>query len=187
MKKCQVANCQKPHKSNGYCSAHYFRLRRHGSLDLPKTKRVLLLKEGKSYCPKCNQVKQIDEFNKDIHTFTGYAVYCKECSNLIGHSRYRKHKEKYQNYRLLKKFKITTGEYKSLFDAQNNSCAICQVPWDGKKFMPVDHDHKTGKIRGILCDDCNLGLGKFNDSHEMLLKAAHYLLTKKEIRDTVSL
>jgi Recombination endonuclease VII len=55
--------------------------------------------------------------------------------------------------------------------AQDYKCAICGE----EKRLVVDHDHATGDIRALLCDDCNKGLGSFKDNPDNLLKAAYYL------------
>lgn len=68
----------------------------------------------------------------------------------------------------------------AMFDSQNGCCAVCGEQKGintGKTFgsLHIDHDHLSGKIRGLLCYDCNLGLGRFKDSIERLLSAALYL------------
>lgn len=79
---------------------------------------------------------------------------------------------------------VTSEEVFRLFESQNNSCKICKckltVPKFGKisKEMDVfhiDHDHKTGKFRGILCHTCNLGIAYFKDSPVFLREALVYL------------
>lgn len=72
---------------------------------------------------------------------------------------------------------ITASQYSSLLAKQNNSCAIChsQSPKANSKYFHVDHCHVTKKVRGLLCIECNLGLGKFQDNPQNLLKAALYL------------
>jgi hypothetical protein len=77
-------------------------------------------------------------------------------------------------------FGITLEEYNSMLDAQSGVCAICNQAETHKrngklKALAVDHDHKTGKIRGLLCSDCNTGIGKLKDSRKILLSAAKYL------------
>lgn len=88
----------------------------------------------------------------------------------------------------LKKYNITLEQYNEMLINQNNSCAICGSPDPGVGSFAVDHDHsccaerKTscGKcIRGLLCSNCNNGLGRFKDNFEILLKAAKYLQKKK--------
>jgi hypothetical protein len=87
-----------------------------------------------------------------------------------------------KNGHLLRNFNITLEEYNSLKTQQNNRCAICDKEESsihkktGKiKDLAVDHCHKTGKIRGLLCWQCNTSLGKFEDSIELLTNAINYL------------
>ncbi len=70
--------------------------------------------------------------------------------------------------------KVTTVEYKRMLAAQNGCCAICGERYCRKRFA-IDHDHTTGRIRGLLCPACNLGLGHFGDDPELLVSAATYL------------
>lgn len=81
---------------------------------------------------------------------------------------------------LLKRvYGMSLEEYKELFDSQNGVCAICGEKAKGGKTstreLHIDHDHVTGRNRGLLCHKCNPGLGQFNDSIEMLEKAIAYL------------
>jgi transposase-like protein len=69
--------------------------------------------------------------------------------------------------------KIKPEEYENKFIQQGRRCKICRT--SQSKRWHWDHDHKTGKLRDILCNKCNLGLGLFNDSPEILKKAARYL------------
>lgn len=91
------------------------------------------------------------------------------------------------------RFKITSVEYKKLLQDQNNVCAICKKPesyslsstnysLDSNKprQLSVDHCHSSKKIRGLLCNQCNIGLGKFKDSIEYLLSAVEYLKSSHE-------
>lgn len=72
---------------------------------------------------------------------------------------------------------LTSEEYEALLAKQGGVCAICGLDeWPGKHNVPrVDHDHKTGRVRGILCDHCNFGLGKFKDDPARLIAAVRYL------------
>ena len=76
-----------------------------------------------------------------------------------------------------KKYGITFTDYKSMLEQQNNRCAICNStdPKRGTKNFSVDHCHTTGKVRGLLCSSCNLGLGHFQDDTKLLDKAKEYL------------
>lgn len=79
-------------------------------------------------------------------------------------------------YERRNKFGITGQDYNDMKKAQDNKCAICEttIP-GGRGDFHVDHDHKTGKIRALLCFPCNTGLGHFKDNPEFLEKAAFYL------------
>jgi hypothetical protein len=80
-----------------------------------------------------------------------------------------------ENRRRQNLYGITTDEYNNMALLQNGRCLICgQEPSDGKA-LRVDHNHSTGKIRGLLCFNCNIGLGMFNDNPDLLAVAAEYL------------
>ena len=71
------------------------------------------------------------------------------------------------------KYGMTIGEYETMIE---HGCEICGVKGGfGSGRMAIDHDHSTGKIRGALCSACNLALGKFRDSPEVLRQALRYL------------
>lgn len=79
--------------------------------------------------------------------------------------------------RLKAKYGLTEEDYARMLETQNDRCAICGKPQidskDGR--FHVDHDHKTGRVRGLLCDRCNVGLGSFEDNPQRLVLAARYL------------
>jgi len=71
---------------------------------------------------------------------------------------------------------ITLEHYNNMLEQQQNRCAICpEVQSDDFNALSVDHDHKTGQIRGLLCNSCNRGLGFFRDDIALLKKAIEYL------------
>lgn len=77
----------------------------------------------------------------------------------------------------LKQYGITADDYNRLLELQSGKCAICgtKIGDTHGNRLYVDHDHKTNKVRGLLCSACNFGIGKFKDSPELLKKAAIYL------------
>jgi hypothetical protein len=81
----------------------------------------------------------------------------------------------------LKKYGISIDEFNTLFELQGGKCAICGYSDLTKSnFFPmVDHCHDKGHVRGILCSDCNFGLGKFKDNAQLLLNAINYLEVNK--------
>ena len=76
---------------------------------------------------------------------------------------------------LRRKYGLTVEGYEDLLIQQDGCCAICQDPESLARAMAVDHDHKTGQIRGLLCFDCNIVLGKMKDNPALLRRAAEYL------------
>lgn len=87
-----------------------------------------------------------------------------------------------KNAQLQHRFGITIEQYEEKVAIQDNKCAICKKPEAAKdqksqliKALAVDHCHKTGKIRGLLCQKCNHGLGNFLDKIEYLNEAISYL------------
>jgi hypothetical protein len=84
---------------------------------------------------------------------------------------------------LSKNYGITEDEYKRLFDQQHGVCAICGRTETGKHgYLCVDHDHKTNKIRGLLCYRCNAALGQVNDNASILEKMIVYLAPEDAAR-----
>jgi hypothetical protein len=75
---------------------------------------------------------------------------------------------------------ITFEEYNTILEGQGGICPICGIrPGEIKKAFAVDHDHETGKVRGILCDRCNLILGYSKDNILILERAINYLETRQ--------
>lgn len=72
------------------------------------------------------------------------------------------------------------GTYQKMFEQQGGKCAVCGNPPQEGKLLNVDHCHTSGAIRGLLCRDCNLGLGHFKDAPERLEAAIAYLAHQKE-------
>jgi hypothetical protein len=91
----------------------------------------------------------------------------------------------WSNNYLSRAYSISHKDYENLEEKQEGKCAICGsegfiINKYGFKKIVVDHDHETGKVRGLLCHNCNRGLGLFQDSSDFLRKAANYLDTSKE-------
>lgn len=77
-------------------------------------------------------------------------------------------------------FTLNYEEYLELMLKQKNLCAICKRP-EKNKALAIDHDHKTGKTRGLLCQKCNRGLGCFEDNLLFLKRASAYLASKNSV------
>lgn len=74
---------------------------------------------------------------------------------------------------------VSVEEYNERIEKQNNLCAICHTE-DTERALSVDHDHKTGKIRGLLCKSCNLGIGNLKENSKILQSAILYLEENNE-------
>jgi len=81
----------------------------------------------------------------------------------------------YNWVRSLKDWGLTPEDYDRILKEQNGGCAICHNLCKSGRRLSVDHCHRTGRLRGLLCGNCNRGLGYFNDSEELLFSAANYL------------
>lgn len=101
---------------------------------------------------------------------------------------YQKNKAKkyaYDKKRFLKLyFNLSVEDYESMYKAQNGVCAICSDICTSGRRLAVDHCHKTGVIRGLLCGRCNTGLGWFKDRKDLLEKAIEYL-DKSKVKESV--
>jgi hypothetical protein len=80
-----------------------------------------------------------------------------------------------RHHQLRKNYGITLVQWEEIFDKQGRVCAICGTDQPRGKNWHTDHDHSTKLIRGILCGWCNTGIGKLQESEEIMLKALKYL------------
>lgn len=142
-------------------------------------------------CKHCKKRRRLSNFPKNSHSSDGLYSMCRPCNRKRSRRYYRKAK-RYRDpwwtpnprnrlglsgreYRLRRVFGISLEEYEKLAVAQGNACAICRNPPKSRKNLDVDHDHKTGKVRGLLCNLCNMGLGSFRDDRNLLHSAIAYL------------
>lgn len=128
-------------------------------------------------CRKCGSERYGEYKNKAKNRIDRHCLDCKaawikkdRAQNTVMYRRQARE-------RMLKKtYNITDEEYEYRLSAQNNRCAICDKHRSAfKQTLAVDHCHKTGKVRGILCSNCNLGIGNMKDNIEFLKKAIGYL------------
>ncbi len=119
-------------------------------------------------CAKCGIEKPRTEFYKH-HTVDGLRGDCKPCNVIAVRDR-----------RLLRIYGLTFESFSSMIKDQNGGCAICGTKLDIGKNTHVDHSHVTGKVRAILCQNCNTALGGFKDSIDILKSAQAYLEKYKQ-------
>lgn len=141
-------------------------------------------------CCRCGVVKPIGEFYKSKAHWHGHSYACRDCVA-------NKHKTKYRadpvfrktvikratDRNRLSKYGVSPEEFQARLLTQGGGCAICNKKLDESTrglIGHVDHNHDTGKVRGILCSNCNTGLGVFKENKKSLLKAISYLTFYEE-------
>lgn len=129
-------------------------------------------------CTKCGESKlRSEHFNIDRSRPDGFKNHCKKCANEYSkaHRRTSKGREANRRNQLKRNYGITIEDYNELTLKQGGVCALCGKEETIGRRLAVDHCHKTGKVRGLLCQACNTGIGKLGDSIELLQKAIKYL------------
>jgi 5-methylcytosine-specific restriction endonuclease McrA len=130
--------------------------------------------EGQKYYPGCTGVLPLDAFVRNRSAASGIGTYCRPCQNAKATaSRNRIHGSS-RHYHLRRRYGIGAAEVAAMLARQSGCCAVCLRPLSVKN-CHVDHDHVTGRVRGILCFNCNGGLGQFRDDIRLLRRAARYL------------
>lgn len=124
-------------------------------------------------CPACKETKPLAEFYSG-----GKGTYCKPCTKADVLRWVRENPERFRRTQrrsmLKRKYGMTEDDYDAMLAAQGGCCPICNATL-AEVVVNVDHDHGTGRVRGILCDRCNRTLGLFGDDPARLRSAAAYL------------
>lgn len=123
-------------------------------------------------CGKCKLSKSITEFLKRRQGEPGYRHWCKSCVNAGNKANYYKTKKQKHTKYVARTYNI---DYDSLLALQGGACAICRTTNSGKRMFHIDHCHTTGKVRGLLCSNCNVGIGNLRDNIDILKSAVAYL------------
>lgn len=126
-------------------------------------------------CKDCLQVFPLNNFHKDVTGKQGVVNYCKPCKNNKYNLRRNSRRDYINNYERLRRYNLTQEEYNAMWEKQNFCCAICKTNKNNGKTWSIDHCHDSQKVRGILCDQCNLLLGHAKDNQEILSEAVYYL------------
>jgi hypothetical protein len=126
--------------------------------------------DGYTFCNRCKEWK----------IFGKAKTYCKECCS--NNTRNSYNYEKQRAYILKKKYGITCEKYDEMLHEQNYKCYICQKHEDKlDRSLAVDHCHTTGKVRGLLCGNCNRFLGQISDDIIVANRLVNYLTKYKNI------
>lgn len=150
-------------------------------------------------CTKCKKYKENKLFSR--RGKNGFCSWCKECANedrrrwyrennqlqIERSKKYRKdHPDKTKNTKLNQKYKISIEQFNAMNETQKGVCAIClrhdtykHKKTNERPALSVDHDHFTGKVRGLLCGNCNRAIGLFKDSIKLMESAVSYLRKHK--------
>lgn len=137
-------------------------------------------------CSKCGVEKPIDAYGKQKGGRFGRHPTCKECRRASTRRHYEENRDgilakqklnpqKHENQRWAErkaKYGVTREIYAAMVAAQDGRCAVCGERPDR---LCIDHDHETGKVRGLLCSSCNIALGHFRDDPVRLAAAIGYL------------
>jgi hypothetical protein len=139
-------------------------------------------------CTKCKTTKELNEFYTDARRKQGVTSWCRECWR--EYERLRRERLGFRgrkNRKLKHMYGISIQEYTAMLKQQDGVCAICgkkETTINAKNSkvqkLCVDHDHITGKVRGLLCTACNKALGLLNDDPSKVIKAHEYLIIHKE-------
>lgn len=124
-------------------------------------------------CGECGESKSYDEFHRDAQTADSVAFYCKPCKRARNMKTYYKNPSAYRARWIRNAYGITMDDYEALFLQQGGVCAICKT--DPQRTLAVDHDHLTGRVRGLLCANCNRAVGLLKDSAENARALVTYL------------
>jgi Recombination endonuclease VII len=129
--------------------------------------------EGTKWCPDCGSHRRREDFAVNPGKSDGCASYCKSHQQArIEISRKKLHGSA-RHYHLVHRYGIGAQQVEQMIEEQGDRCVICQRRLDDKPH--VDHDHETGQVGGILCFNCNGGLGQFGDDIGRLQQAVEYL------------
>jgi hypothetical protein len=128
-------------------------------------------------CNVCKKTKELTEFHKNKKQPDGALVRCKECSSRLNREYHEANKEKRRFDRLRTKYGVEREHYELMYDRCGGKCELCGVDEENipNKQLCVDHNHETDEVRGLLCLNCNAGLGGLGDSVERLEAAIIYL------------
>lgn len=130
-------------------------------------------------CCTCKGTLPIDDFHNDRTKKDGKCAQCKNCKNkyrkIWNQNNPEKRKMHRKIHKKLRKYKLKRKDYNKMVEYQGGKCVICEKTCTKNPVLSIDHDHKTGKVRGLLCNACNSGIAFFKDDINLIERAIHYL------------
>ncbi len=133
-------------------------------------------------CKLCGVEKDESEFHRNRGHFDGLSEKCKNCKSSYDRwfaknptpTKRRRNGTIKNIYRHIEKYGLTPDDYEAMLERQGGVCGICGHVPNGRRLC-VDHDHATGKVRGLLCNGCNVALGAAKDEVSVLMRMIDYL------------
>jgi hypothetical protein len=124
-------------------------------------------------CKRCFKVKLLEEFHRQPRGPMGRHSWCKPCANAYERATRNKKTtpEQRRRWGMMTKYGMPMTVFDAMMTAQRGACAICEKPMVSPR---VDHDHLTGRVRGLLCHPCNIKLAAIED-RDFQTRAIRYL------------
>ncbi len=129
--------------------------------------------DGVKICSLCKKSLQLSMFSLYSKKSGKLRSRCKDCCSKYYQSNKDRHKKLSRDWFLKSEYNISLDEYNTILKDQNGSCKICKKVCE--KTLHVDHCHSTGTIRGLLCSNCNRGIGHLKEDPDILKSAIDYL------------
>lgn len=133
------------------------------------TSEIIITKQ----CKNCRETKPLDGYYKDTRGKYGRYANCKLCHNKVTKTHAKNNPDKIRQYRLQYDYGMTPEDYDALYLQQEGACGICDEY--SSKALRVDHDHISGKVRGLLCVGCNIAIGLLKENPRLFISAMSYL------------
>lgn len=178
MRKCKVSFCDRETRIGDLCGGHYQQayagkpfmpLRKRSTPGTPSLRDT----EGRKLCIECSTWQMVSQFCVSVKASDGLHQYCKACM---------------KNKKYVARYGITSEQVAALKAKQNWCCKLCGIHEDsteqGLLYVDHDHSHCTAKngcpdcVRGLLCRDCNIGIGHFHDDVALMALAIEYIRLK---------
>lgn len=153
-------------------------------------------------CSHCNKIQDINLFNKDKNRPGGRSSWCRNCTTKWSRENYKKNSSKLLKasklWRLrnplnrlsnkLKAYNLTLAQYEDMRERQAYCCAVCGIPEAAlHNRLSVDHCHVTGRVRSLLCSNCNTAFGLLKENNRIIKYLLEYGLANSELADSTNI
>lgn len=156
-------------------------------LHVPRAPKTYSIEDTKyveyKQCKDCKQTKPTVDFYVSKRSKDGFVTTCKPCYSVrhpvnqdARREYFNANKDKFNNARIWRIYGITLKDYNNMLISQNHCCAICSISVENlNRMLDIDHCHKTGKVRGLLCNRCNKFLNMIDVNDDILEKIRNYV------------